>query len=1099
MKEAVENARTELPPELAPLFDSDQLVPCKVDPEQLEIKQKKVNLAEMMRGKTAEDLLELEWGGLQRAEASGTVGKDGKAKVSEGRVQTLIDGTMDIPTLEHCEEMADLQQLSLQLQSLLYASLSQNLRPYDATLPTPDRIGNTEVAILVDISAAMTTMAPGKLMAAQILAVGLSTTLSTFGIPLAHFAFGDREAIWYLTEPGNLNTPVELLRIVDSLRAGGRTESYPVDAILSVQNNWLSRRDRRQGTAENHLTIVISDFISVQVLDKKRNWSEMGLGQCILLALNTEWNQQVLSQTKVPLDAYETGLCPNFNPSVGSIRLFRLNPTEICSGIPGQASILPEIVGAVVSSVITKTSLQRQIGPVIIGVRPPKTDPNPAWGHLGKTSERSEDRANDVFFQGKSSQQFPLMLLPGEGSKSTIQVQVSDHLEGSREWLNRTGGYSGPNPFEGRAKDIATMALTHSFVPNLAAGKEPSSSSGELWIDGLRRFIASGYTYPYLFRKKSRRNQKAYAITILFDSACRLFSSFNAYHTISTTAALLGALPLVPESDDIVVDVISATSGQVNLLLSNTPVRHLADGGMVSDLLHTIEQAALPEGGLGAGCQAALQIAARRSGVGLGRRIFVLTDGIITSPSELFALRSALVDCESTGIDVLGIGLGIAPIHLPELFPLCLYAPNPADLGIATSAALGFAGPSSSAAISSRQIYHGPEQEALQQIRDRLCKAGPVNCPGLGASIHNQPLAIDDFLATLGDSDLLVMKNDARHLTANSEKEPWDDGLFAGFRILVVCLVHFPPEITRAVFEAQCGRVMKRKGFDYTYASSYGEGINELTRNVGGRCPYTQLWLICSDGYGAVLNEATDKNPHKFVPFVRAVTDFWSAGGGLMLFADNTPFTFEANYLLENCLNFPNNGRTQRSNVRFSGEWDKRAYINVGPADAPAVKTFTRKTELPPPGRCPVRVSLRPGLVTFFEGITIAAAVNSSRQPLSSESELWPFTPFAWTSEPAANPRPFILFYDPKIPPGQTETAGPIVLHGGFTSAFCQFGDDKTGGTGRLIISIACWLTRIEERMYQAKCTGNPMVKTVPALTGSYVVAGNFTGFTGGL
>jgi cephalosporin hydroxylase len=59
-----------------------------------------------------------------------------------------------------------------------------------------------------------------------------------------------------------------------------------------------------------------------------------------------------------------------------------------------------------------------------------------------------------------------------------------------------------------------------------------------------------------MFRKKSRRNQKAYVITVLSDSVRRVFSRLNAYHTMSNIAAVLGALPLLPDSDFIVVDLM---------------------------------------------------------------------------------------------------------------------------------------------------------------------------------------------------------------------------------------------------------------------------------------------------------------------------------------------------------------------------------------------------------------------------------------------------------------------------------------------------------------------------------------------------------------
>lgn len=48
---------------------------------------------------------------------------------------------------------------------------------------------------------------------------------------------------------------------------------------------------------------------------------------------------------------------------------------------------------------------------------------------------------------------------------------------------------------------------------------------------------------------------------------------------------------------------------------------------------------------------------------------------------------------------------------------------------------------------------------------------------------------------------------------------------------------------------------------------------------------------------------------------MQAVADFWLGGGGLFLFCDNTPFTFEANYLLEKHLNFSHAGRNGPSAV----------------------------------------------------------------------------------------------------------------------------------------------------------------------------------------
>jgi hypothetical protein len=535
------------------------------------------------------------------------------------------------------------------------------------------------------------------------------------------------------------------------------------------------------------------------------------------------------------------------------------------------------------------------------------------------------------------------------------------------------------------------------------------------------------------------------------------------------------------------VDVIAASAGEVALLMNNVPVASLSNAGIISDILQTVKRVAQVDSGLGSGCQAALQLSSRRSGVGLGRRIFVLTDGIVSSPAEVMAFRSALVDCEENGIDILGIGLGIAPLHLSELFPLCLYAPNPSDLGVAMAAAMGVSLKASSTAIGSRQLYHNPDETKMAQIRDRLCLGGPRFCPQLGKSIRELGIS-EDFLRRFGDMKTLLMEGENRSLTSNPQTEPYSDGAFKGFTILIVIL-HLDETCLRANFDLNCGTVLKRKGFDSTVVHSYGEAIEQLTRNEGSRCPYIELWLIPSRGADILPAQALDKDTRKLDPFMRAVRDFWMIGGGVFLFPDNTPFTFQVNHLLANYLTFTHEGRTGRTNVRFEGCYYGDQQIAVATNESPACGHFLPTVKLPPPGRNPSRLSLRPGLVTFYEGNTISSAVNPSNQPISSPADLWPFTAFAWTSESVSPPRPFVLLYDPKVTSETLECPGPIVIHGGFTSAFRQFGDPNSlyGGTGRLIISIACWLTRFEERSLRERTSGQTM-KSVPRLTGNYAV-----------
>jgi hypothetical protein len=126
------------------------------------------------------------------------------------------------------------------------------------------------------------------------------------------------------------------------------------------------------------------------------------------------------------------------------------------------------------------------------------------------------------------------------------------------------------------------------------------------------------------------------------------------------------------------------------------------------------------------------------------------------------------------------------------------------------------------------------------------------------------------------------------------------------------------------------------------------------------------------------------------------------------------------NYLLENYLTFSHDGRSGRTGVRFGGlpcqgkkgtfdGWIGKAQITVGTIESAVHQHFTPKAELPPPGNCSRRLSLRPGLVDFFEWNTISYAVNPAGQPISSETDLWPFAPFAWTSEDVSPARAFSI------------------------------------------------------------------------------------------
>ncbi|KAA6360210.1 MAG: hypothetical protein EZS28_044263 [Streblomastix strix] len=451
---------------------------------------------------------------------------------------------------------------------------------------------------MVDISSSMTKLSKMKQMGAMVLVSGISEILSSFGIQLHFFAFADREAIWKLSDTNHHNPQEDLIRLVDALREGGRPGSCPLDAAITSHNEWIDRLNNHAQeiqVAPNHLTIIISDFISAQVLDRDRDWSKENIGRCILTSLYTEINYELLDIKKVPKELYENGLIPKFTPG-NSISSFFIDPKELCSGFASpDTSQIPNILKEIVQKIITKTDQKNSIKQksTSLVICPPFQDKILYWVNLTqvheiktKSNETEEKSKNYFFVQIKPTSSFALVAL--NTSEKAILLQEFKNIETDSKWLQRQASSDNKIPFVGIARDIATTALTHSLVPNRAAGKEPSASSGQLWIPGLRRFIQSGFTYPYLFLKKSRRNQKAYSITFVIDNTQRIFSPLNISHTVSTIASIINSITLIPDGDEIVVDVIAASDGKANLLTQNIQISLLSDWTLIESIRRTI-------------------------------------------------------------------------------------------------------------------------------------------------------------------------------------------------------------------------------------------------------------------------------------------------------------------------------------------------------------------------------------------------------------------------------------------------------------------------------------------------------------------------------
>jgi hypothetical protein len=203
----------------------------------------------------------------------GGVGDSSNAEslgVSEGRYYKVVDLKLENEKTDESTVLIDLNQFSASLQSHLIAQLNKKLIPlvvgYDNEVENTNKsetttnishsiIHDKEILLLIDISSTMTTLDNTKREAAVVVCSSIMS-LSSYGIIIRSYVFGDRGSIWRLyKEPENNNTEqpslttrttteenfdpnAQLLRIVDALRVGNRFGSYPLDAAMAAQKGF---------------------------------------------------------------------------------------------------------------------------------------------------------------------------------------------------------------------------------------------------------------------------------------------------------------------------------------------------------------------------------------------------------------------------------------------------------------------------------------------------------------------------------------------------------------------------------------------------------------------------------------------------------------------------------------------------------------------------------------------------------------------------------------------------------------------------------------------------------------------------------------------
>ena len=423
------------------------------------------------------------------------------------------------------------------------------------------------------------------------------------------------------------------------------------------------------------------------------------------------------------------------------------------------------------------------------------------------------------------------------------------------------------------------------------------------------------------------------------------------------------------------------------------------------------------------------------------------------------------------GINVFGIGVGVSPFGIEKLFPSVIYSIDPNKLlqGIATC----FSGISNNISnmktilsdfkikFDDSDITNSQQKPIYHELKNKLMSK-PVELSGYDYyQAEIPPDAKEEELT--GDGKFSV------HNYGMYEKN-----FFQGQRILIVmpysCEMNSEENknlsyqyITEKSSEdTEC----IQSSIDYTgikaeVVINYKDAIERLTRPgtyKKGCCDYYACIIMSGEPYAELPN--SDDDPYLFGQFINVIKQFWENGGGLALFADNAPFNYQINILIEKL--FPN------SDFRVAGNHPgAQTIIGDDTGNLNNNGTFNRKIQMVDNF---ARNIISHSLNTIYEGKTISYFVEKPEDDnllyygedkdlimITDPKKLEPFVPFSKDSDGGFNS----VFYS------SNDDKGDIVVDCSYTKFFLEMG---TKGTPRYIQNIISWLGAPEKHQQKDNC-----------------------------
>ena len=593
--------------------------------------------------------------------------------------------------------------------------------------------------------------------------------------------------------------------------------------------------------------------------------------------------------------------------------------------------------------------------------------------------------------------------------------------------------------------------LDEIFKPNKANLKVLSNSGTEIDIMALILYFLNPVPEPMIYLQDAIGNIKEYAITIIIDTSYSVLNHMNINHSINTIRVLLSSFTIIDlPSFDLIV---TGEEGPIVLCSEYPTFAALNEKSKLWELLLRCLSNPISNADLLSSIQTAFDLKRMRTN-NFPSYLFVLTDGLFEEDKQ-DQLKEIIAKLTQTNIQVIGIGLGIYPYGINNIFGQAIFDINPNNLLNSILSIL-----EGNINDTNEMNYIQKEEESEKNILSTISKLiqnKKYNYMSLREELKNSPLTINCY-------DMLTDEVTGGYDELGRPINPKGDKIgllkensLMGQQILIVMLWSCALSATEKYLldpkyihqtnekNSKCiANSVDYLGVKIKTVLNYEDAIKEITKkDKDGRCNYYTVWVMC----GPDINQLPDRSkyPGLVEQFIDCLILYWQNGGAVVLFCDNEPLYFQANMFLEK-VRFKKG--KEKTNLRITGNDPGqnvlRGYIANGNLtmnsiyDAGIFK-LPNGTERMPLGRNTPQI---------YEGETISHSNSNFNEDIK------PFIPFAKNSSGNI----CIMLYCTQ------GKEGDIIIDCGYTKAFINMSTEDIA-TWRYIQNIAGFLARPEAHM----------------------------------